>query len=546
MADEFNIDDLPELSPQQAATIDGIDLNALPEIRPSPAKSVLGTGLNILDTALLGAGDEIVSGLQAPIRAGMEGIPLSEAYNKNLDITRQTMAGFREENPWTSAGLGVVGGIISPASRLGFGGGSIAKNIGTGAVQGGVYGFNSGEGDYESRADTGGKGMVTGGAIGGAVGLAGKAMRSLAEAAPEARLSRVAQAMGITKADWKRAADKGRGISQGEDDEALTILDRAVRYVDDNFDVGKLDKKELQSALAKARAEKGSEIGAILAETDAALAAKGKKVFPDLADLKEEFSGENANVLKSDDVLEKLKSAVNTYKEKLSGTVQGIENQKKAIQNEVFEKRALSGYDPSLDRKISTSLKKATESIVEAEKGTDKKKAFQAAKEAYANLQIVEQLAGFANYVKDKGAADEEFFKMFKTSGGKLTSPTIMGGNTGEAIGQMVGAPGVGRAAGILAGLGIGGASYGANTDAGRRLLIQALKKTPGLVQGSSQFFDRPIPLGVTPGRLGAIPVSIGLAGAGRALPYQYENEQKYKAANRSPYEELIAQLTGE
>lgn len=537
MAGEIDINSLPELSAEQAAQIEGSSwLDSIPEMTRSVPEKVLGTGLNVLDTALLGAGDEVVSGLQAPIRAYSEGIPLGEAYDQNLGITRQTMAKFREDNPKTAIGLNLVGGVISPASKI-FGAGSgVYNGARAGAMQGAAYGFNSGEGDISDRVETGAEGIVTGGVLGGALGAVGSGLKAMAKKAPEARLSRVAQALGITKTDWKRAADKGRGISYGEDDEALTILDRAVRYVDDNFDVGRMDKDALQKALADARTAEGSKIGSIIKEVDATLTKRGAKVFPDLADVKATLeSPKTGNALTQNEMLGKLKSAVETYKEKLSGSLADIESQKRVLQEDIYGKKLLGGIDTSLDSQIATSLKKASEAIISAEKGADKAKAFEAAKKAYANLQIVEQLAGFANYTSKKGAADEELFKMFNTTRGKLTSPAATGGNVGESIGTMIGQPQMGRAAGVLAGLGLGAASYGANTNAGRRGMIRMLEGLPGAVSTGGQLMPSASTLGIAGG------------GALGMLPHQQENAAAYEYPfpTTSQYDELIARLTG-
>jgi hypothetical protein len=131
-----------------------------------------GTGL---EAALIGArqgvtfgfGDEINAGVRA-IGDRLQGKPLGESYNARLEHERGLLDQTREENPASSFG-GEVAGAIAPAMLTG--GAAAPMSMGRAAAMGaggaGLYGFGEGEGGLENRA--------VNGAISGALGAAGGA-----------------------------------------------------------------------------------------------------------------------------------------------------------------------------------------------------------------------------------------------------------------------------------------------------------------------------------------------------------------------------------
>lgn len=130
------------------------------------ARSVLGQG------TAFGLGDEITAGVRA-----LGG----ESYDEALEDERAKIAQFRDENPMTALvgevggsvltpGLGLLGGVIKPAATLG---GKIMQGAKIGAGYGGAYGISSGEGGVGNRLESGVKGAVAGGALGGLVPVAG-------------------------------------------------------------------------------------------------------------------------------------------------------------------------------------------------------------------------------------------------------------------------------------------------------------------------------------------------------------------------------------
>lgn len=111
-------------------------------------------------------------------------------YEEELARERAKSHQFRQDNPKTSiaatvAGsiapmipLGVAGVPLAPSMSGGFVGNTV-KAAGTGAVYGALNGFNEGEGGFENRAASGGKGAAVGAALAPPLMWAGQGGRAL-------------------------------------------------------------------------------------------------------------------------------------------------------------------------------------------------------------------------------------------------------------------------------------------------------------------------------------------------------------------------------
>lgn len=151
----------------------------------SMAKPTTGGGVGVgLRSALqgmtLGAGDEIVAGGAALARkiGGNDG-PISDIYDIELSRERERLATGREERPGIALASEIGGAVALPIP--GVGGGPTwaraAKGAGIGGLLGGAYGFLSGEGGTEERVENAGDVGLLSAGIGGALPLAGEAVR---------------------------------------------------------------------------------------------------------------------------------------------------------------------------------------------------------------------------------------------------------------------------------------------------------------------------------------------------------------------------------
>ena len=117
--------------------------------------------------------------------------PTSEGrYEEELARERAKSRQFHKDNPKTAIGATVAGSIapiiplalagvpVAPSMGSGFLGNTL-KAAGTGAVYGGLAGFNEGEGGFESRLKSGGKGAAVGAALAPPLMWAGQGGRAV-------------------------------------------------------------------------------------------------------------------------------------------------------------------------------------------------------------------------------------------------------------------------------------------------------------------------------------------------------------------------------
>ena len=162
--------------------------------------------------ALQGLGDETMAAVAALKETLGGGLPFGKAYEQALSMYRGAKEQYKSESPVASTASEMAGGLATgipmaavamPAGAAATGGRVLAQNAAIGAAQGGLYGFNEGEGGMGSRAVEAGQGAALGGALGvalpAALGAAGRAIQPIrSQLNPEqARLAAVAAAEGL-------------------------------------------------------------------------------------------------------------------------------------------------------------------------------------------------------------------------------------------------------------------------------------------------------------------------------------------------------------
>lgn len=135
-----------------------------------PERPGMGEGMNraSLQGATFGLGDEIVAGGTAALDAILRGDNFGEAYGVRRAQERSKLEQFREDSPVAAYGSEIGGAIptaMAPWLNIARGG-NFARGIGTGAVQGGIYGFGAGAGGPVEQL----KSTAIGAGVGGGVG----------------------------------------------------------------------------------------------------------------------------------------------------------------------------------------------------------------------------------------------------------------------------------------------------------------------------------------------------------------------------------------
>lgn len=165
------------------------------------AENVLG-GLTSLDTGYSAGFGRKLGGLlnalgsypvdRAAEVLGVENTPsFADRYNEIVKPAIEAQEKFAEENPMTSTALQVGGALASPINKLGAnaiqkatGLGKIATGVGVGAGTGAIYGAGRAE-SLEELPQTVIEDTQTGGIVGGALPIAGQAVKGLGKLGSE-------------------------------------------------------------------------------------------------------------------------------------------------------------------------------------------------------------------------------------------------------------------------------------------------------------------------------------------------------------------------
>lgn len=149
----------------------------LPTERPETGEGVARAALQ---GGTFGFGDEIVAGGTAALDALLRSEDFGEAYDVRRSQERGKLEQFREDEPVAAYGAEIAGAIptaVAPWLNVARGG-NLLRGVGTGSLQGGIYGFGAGEGEPIEQAKSAAIGAGVGGSVGAlAVPVAGIARR---------------------------------------------------------------------------------------------------------------------------------------------------------------------------------------------------------------------------------------------------------------------------------------------------------------------------------------------------------------------------------
>ena len=132
-------------------------------------------------------------GLSDEITAALQSLRPNLTYDQALAIERGRLDAARATHHVAAYGGEVAGAMAAPgsvASSAPTAVGRVAAGAGMGAVQGGIYGFGTGEGGFVDRAKNGALGATTGAVVGGALPALGYLVQKGANKAAAAKYVR--------------------------------------------------------------------------------------------------------------------------------------------------------------------------------------------------------------------------------------------------------------------------------------------------------------------------------------------------------------------
>lgn len=201
-------------------------------------------GSTMLQGMTLNFGDELVSGIAAPIKAarnyfaGEGPTGLGENYDQGLAFQRAKTEATRDQSP-VSAGVSEVAGalmtaklplsVISKARNLGQ---ATIAGAGTGAAMGAAAGFGAGEGGLGNRLDEAETGAQIGGLVGavapGVGAVVGKAISPFKSSNARQSMANILQREGVDLTAGQRTGSHSLRYAESElgGQKAANVMDR--------------------------------------------------------------------------------------------------------------------------------------------------------------------------------------------------------------------------------------------------------------------------------------------------------------------------------
>lgn len=213
---------------------------------PAEVGSMTGVPRAALQGATLGFGDELVGGMAGAMSSArnvMQGYPadLSGQVQRFTGQERERLSQFRQEQPALAIGSELTGAIgsslLAPVPRAIAGMGSKARAATTAGMSGGVYGFGTGEGGMQERAQNAVSvaipSSIFGGALQGAINVAPSiAPKFSALFRRQAERPSVETLRNIKNAAYQAVEDSGLSFDQGQ----IQGLASRAKSIADEFD----------------------------------------------------------------------------------------------------------------------------------------------------------------------------------------------------------------------------------------------------------------------------------------------------------------------
>jgi hypothetical protein len=179
-----------------------------------------------------------------------------KAYRENRDAVRDEQRADMSANPKSTIAGNLVGSIISPASKIGFGSGSrLANAVKTGAAQGAVFGAGTSDSDL-TKGEVGkfaldtALGAGTGAAVPVALKGLGKAAGAAADAGKWAGKKAFSSAFGVAESNVDKYLANPERINNAKSfNEIKELVDESVGKLRDAVEQGKVTEAQAKTSL---------------------------------------------------------------------------------------------------------------------------------------------------------------------------------------------------------------------------------------------------------------------------------------------------------
>lgn len=426
-----------------------------------------------------GAGVQSLGGYLGALSSGNpENLSLGDIYSENLAKNRAGYEQYQEADPMASTALNIGGSVLSPINKLAMGAKAptLLKTAGASALQGGIYGAGQAEGNENLLKEVGQGALLSGGTT-GVLGLAGKAIGSVANKADDLAQATQNKLFGLRSSDITNSLRKDVIDTASGEAPIIESLNRLAKK--DVIQAGK--PRENLARITKDRRVMASLRDSIIDQADQVQSnpininfnrvqstIKGldptdqKKAYEIFDNLRADFDASHAGRISE---LEQLKK---TYQDSAKGTFGNAP--------------AVDNLTAKLKGAMSTDIKSAVDNEllsnpIYGKLGDDLKTIRQGAGDRIKLKKVFENAVA-REKVQD---ADSLITGLLRTSGG-YGVPVLLGAGAGEASG-------VGWEAGAL------GAGLALRSTAGKKALVKLFQGTSKAGQPLAQLAEAVAPV---------------------------------------------------
>jgi hypothetical protein len=409
----------------------------------SPGEKAQGVLTSATQGLTFGLGDEIVAGLDAGtnyvgdmLRGRNKDISIGQQYDAALEARRGPQKQFEEQNPIASTAAEIAGNI--PTAFIGGAPSSIAGAMKLGAGLGGLYGFGKAEGGAAERAKGAAMGGAVGGLASGAIAGAGKFLKGAGTVADDAGQRLKAGALGATKTDFKMSA-KYKGLIDTAEGGKSTKLMQSIQNVIDDGTFTKSGASSAEDMLLANTSRIDSyddALAKVLADADSVATQSGVRIEPTFSKAKQFLA--RANPLEKKALEKEFAEAQLAIGDALDGSLSKMQEVKRSLYRSVYSENGKAKQE--LARALAEDLKDG----IERGAAFATKSPEMAAKVKALNAKMGEHLEVQTLLTRRLGQeqgsdAVKGIVGALRTSGGMLTTPTVIGGLVGGSGGGALG-----------------------------------------------------------------------------------------------------------
>lgn len=347
-------------------------------------------------------------------------LPGFQDYDSELAALRGGQKQFDERHRAMSVVGRVAGGL--PAAFLTGPASTVAQMAKVGAVTNAAYGFGAGEDGLLNRMGNAAKDAFIGAVT---TPVVSKTVQAITTPFKEAGQSLLRRSIGTRASDYAKEA-KELGVGDIVDGDVASFTKQAINELQERGVLGDSVKAgKLLANMLQRKDEIGSRVGQIIDDFDA---AGHPPITPTFDNAMDYIASGRIDARKADDLVNELLSLSDAIKQQGGGSLRYLQNQKTAYGGKYDQgDDALNGFYRAVTRDFKENVEKYVPEVLPLNKELQK-------------LHVVDPILRRNMGKEEASNWVDSILQKLRTSGGTMTTPTMIGSLAGGSMGGPIGA----------------------------------------------------------------------------------------------------------